>query len=221
MADTPSPSVVWHAAPIDDVFVATGTSIDGLADEEAAARLAKDGPNRIPSPGRVSALTILVNQLRSVVVALLAAAAAIALTIGERLDAAAVLAVLIINTALGFVTEWRARRAMDALLRLEASRAFVRRGGRVCLVPADTLVRGDLVQLDAGNRVPADIRIAEAADLSTDEAPLTGESLPSDKDPAALSPLTELADRGNMAYMGTTVVGGRGAGVVIATGGGT
>lgn len=217
--NAPWPS--WHAAPIEDVLGELRSSLDGLSDEEAAARLALNGPNRIPAPGQVSAWTILSNQLRSVVVALLAAAAFVSLAIGERLDAAAVLVVLVINTALGFTTEWRARRAMDALLRLEASRAFVRRGGQVRLVSAETLVRGDVVQLDAGNRVPADIRIAEASDLTTDEAPLTGESLPAEKNLASLPPPTELADRSNMAYMGTTVVGGRGAGVVVATGAAT
>ena len=166
----------------------------------------------------VSALVILGDQLRSVVVGLLIAATLLSLLIGDRLEAAAIATVLVINAVLGFATEWRARRAMEALLQLEASQALVKRSGRLLAVAAETLVAGDIVRLDAGNRVPADVRLLEAIDLSTDEAPLTGESMPADKQVAPLPVDTLVADRTNMAYLGTTVVSGTGLAVVVATG---
>jgi P-type Ca2+ transporter type 2C len=216
--DAPDTAAAWHAADIDRVLAELATTRDGLSEREAATRLTTCGPNRIPVPSAVSAASVLGRQLRSVVVALLTAAAILSLAIGDRLEAAAIAAVLVINAALGFATEWRARRAMEALLRLEASRALVRRAGRLCVVAADTVVPGDVVQLDAGNTVPADVRIFEAVDLSAEEAALTGEALPSEKATAPMPAATELADRANMAYMGTTIATGSGLAVVVATG---
>ena len=156
----------WHACDIDTVLVELETDRQGLSDAVAAARLAAVGPNRLPAAASVSPLVILGNQLRSVVVGLLIAAAVLSLVIGERLEAAAIAAVLLINAALGFATEWRARRAMEALLHLEASHALLKRNGRLMAAPAEVIVPGDVVQLDAGNRVPADVRLLEATDLS-------------------------------------------------------
>jgi Ca2+-transporting ATPase len=207
----------WHA-DLEPLLRDLETDREGLSDAAAAARLAKAGPNRLPEPPRVSALVILGDQLRSVVVGLLIAATVLSLLIGDRLEAAAIATVLVINAVLGFATEWRARRAMEALLQLEASHALVKRSGRLLAVPAETLVPGDIVQLDAGNRVPADVRLLEAVDLSTDEAPLTGESLPADKDVAPLPADTLVADRANMAYLGTTIVSGTALAVVVSTG---
>jgi Ca2+-transporting ATPase len=208
----------WHATDADKVLAELDTDRQGLSDAAAAARLAKMGPNRLPPPPSIPALAILGNQLRSVVVALLIAATLLSLLIGDRLEAAAIATVLLINAALGFATEWRARRAMEALLQLEASHALVKRSGRLLAVPAEALVPGDIVQLDAGNRVPADVRLLEAVDLSTDEAPLTGESLPADKHVAPLPTDTQVADRANMAYLGTTIVSGTALAVVVSTG---
>jgi Ca2+-transporting ATPase len=208
----------WHASDVDTVLAGLESSWQGLSDSAAAARLAAVGPNRLPPPARVSVLVILANQLRSVVVGLLIAAIILSLVIGDRLEAAAIATVLVINAALGFVTEWRARRAMEALLQLVASHALVKRNGRLVAAPSETLVPGDIVQLDAGNRVPADVRLLEATDLSTDEAPLTGESLPADKQVGALPSDAAVADRTNMSYLGTTVVSGTALAVVVATG---
>ena len=176
------------------------------------------GPNRIPSAPGVSPLVILGNQLRSVVVGLLAAAILLSLLIGDHLEAVAIAVVLVVNAALGFATEWRARRAMEALLLLEAARALVFRDGRLQIVPAETIVPGDVVQLDAGNRVPADVRLLEAADFSTDEAALTGESMPAEKQTDPLPSDAVVADRTNMAYLGTAVASGTALAVVVATG---
>ena len=215
----PSPArAAWHSSGIDEVLAGLGSSWHGLSEADAVARLAAVGPNRLPPPARVPVLVILRNQLRSVVVGLLIAATVLSLVIGDRLEAAAIATVLVINAALGFITEWRARRAMEALLQLAASHALVKRNGKLIAVPSETLVPGDIVQLDAGNRVPADVRLSEATDLGIDEAPLTGESLPADKQVAPLPQEASLPDRSNMAYLGTTVVSGTALAVVVVTG---
>lgn len=209
----------WHATTPDESLRELGSSRSGLSAQEAAGRLARVGPNRLPKPTPVSALTNLLDQLKSVVVLLLMAAAAVSLALGDRAETLAIGAVLAINTLIGFATEWRARRAMDALLQFDVSRAVVTRDGRLYTVDAATLVPGDLVRLDAGQRVPADLRLVEATDLRTDEAALTGESLPvskrADQDLPAVTPL---AERSTMAYKGTTVSGGTALAVVTATG---
>ena len=209
----------WHAVEAAALFAALETSLDGLSDSEAAARLKNLGRNRLPRPAGVSPLTILAAQLRSIVVLLLVAATVISIAIGDRVEAAAIFAVLLINTGLGFLTEWRARRAMEALLQLQAPQAVVVRSGRLQAVDAETLVAGDLVQLDAGNVVPADVRLVQTAELTTNEAALTGESLPVTKTAEdTLQADTPLADRRNSAYMGTTIATGAARAVVVATG---
>src|SRR5215203_2473036 len=164
----------WHSVDVETLLRDLDSDRQGLSEAVAAARLATVGANRLPHAARVSPLVILGNQLRGVVVGLLIVATVLSLVIGDRLEAAAIATVLLINAALGFVTEWRARRAMEALLHLEASHALVKRNGQLVATPAEAIVPGDIVQLGAGNRVPADVRIVTATDLDTDEAPLTG-----------------------------------------------
>jgi Ca2+-transporting ATPase len=149
---------------------------------------------------------------------LLCAAATVALATGDHADAAAIGAVLIINTTLGFVTELRARRAMESLVRLQARQADVVREGRARGIDARELVPGDVIELEAGQFVPADARLVDASDLRTVEAALTGESLPVRKTVAALPGETLLPDRRNMVYQGTTVADGTARAVVAATG---
>ena len=209
----------WHTVSVDALWIELGTSRDGLSEEESAKRLGEIGLNRLPPAAGVSALTILVAQLRSIVVLLLIGAVIISTVLGDLIEAVAIGAVLLINTALGFATEWRARRAMEALLQLQAARVAVVRSGQLRVVDAETLVPGDVVQLDAGNTVPADVRLFQCAEFTTDEAPMTGESLPVDKAPdVTLDRQTPLADRRNMAYMGTTIATGTALAVVVATG---
>ena len=179
------------------------------------------GPNRLEAAKPVSRLKIFTDQLRSVVVALLVAAAAMSLALGERVEAVAIGVVLLINTAIGFVTELRARTAMAALLRLDVPRAFVVRGGHLLALDAHALVPGDVVEINAGQRVPADGRLLDGTDLRTDEAALTGESLPVSKTVAAVAADTPLADRTNMVYKGTVVVAGTARALVTGTGGAT
>ena len=138
--------------------------------------------------------------------------------LGDALEAAAIALVLVINATIGFIVELRARRAMDALLHYEAVRARVVRGGRDLEVPAATLVPGDVVKIEEGDAVPADLRLLDSSGLTINEAPLTGESIPVEKDPRALTGDTLLADRRSMAYTGTSATSGRGTAVVVATG---
>ena len=209
----------WHALAREDVLQRLESGPAGLDEVEAARRLARFGPNLFRRAMPVSPWRILVAQLRNVVVALLVVAAALAFLTGDPLDGAAVVAVLVLNVVIGFTTELRAHRAMEALVALEVAHARVMRGGQWREVDARDLVPGDLVHLEAGQSVPADARLTEAAELRVEEASLTGEPLPAAKDAAAdLSADLPLADRATMVYKATTVARGRGQGVVVATG---
>ena len=193
-----------------------GTGLDPL---EAARRLARDGPNALPAPHHRGLARMLVGQLADVMVLLLLASAVVAGLLGELQDIAAIVAIVVLNAALGVVQEYRAERALAAQRALAAPQAWVRRGGEVGSVPAVELVHGDVVTLEAGNVVPADLRLLESAGLRMDEATLTGESHPVDKNPAPLPDVDlPLGERRNMAYKGTVVTSGRGLGAVVATG---
>jgi Ca2+-transporting ATPase len=213
------PAPEWHATNAPDVLVQLGSSPSGLTTVEAHRRLAESGPNRLARIAPASAWRILLGQLKSVVVYLLLAAAGISLLFGDVIEAIAIAAVLVVNTGLGFFTELRARRAMEALARYQAAVAPVVRDGVLQQVPADQLVPGDVVELTAGQSVPADARLIEAIGLRISEAALTGESMPVDKAPeAALDAGAPLADRKTMVYLGTSVAGGTGRGAIVATG---
>ena len=194
----------WHATPIVEVMNRLQTTPAGLEEEEAAWRLSRVGPNRLPPPRPTSAAKILIDQFKSVVIALLAAATGVSIITGDYLDAAAIVFVLAINTLIGFGTEIRARRAMDALLQFDLPLAGVLRGGALRVVPAADLVPGDVIEINAGQSVPADARLLEAADLRMIESALTGESLPVSKASDAMLP-AETA-RGGRAF--TTVPSG-------------
>ena len=220
MARAPAPStdVRWHGLPADEVLSRLSVTPTGLTAAEAADRLRRGGPNRLARTPPTPVHAILLRQVASVVVALLAAAALVAFLAGDRVEAAAIGAVLLINTALGFVVELRARRAMESLLRYQALTATVVRDGGQRQVPADAVVPGDVIVLQAGDAVPADARVLEAADLRTVEAPLTGESLPVGKSPAPAPDGATLPDRTSMVYSGTSVATGSARAVVVATG---
>jgi Ca2+-transporting ATPase len=212
-------AVSWHALTAEEALERLGGSVDGLAEREAAERLARWGPNRLRAAPPASAWKILLAQLRGFVVLLLVAAAVVAFATGDPLDAAAIAVVLLINTALGFVMELRARRTMEGLLRLEVPRATVLRGGKRRDVGAETVVPGDVIVVEAGTRVPADARVIAGTELRTDESALTGESLPVEKhgEPAVASD-APLAERRTMLYRSTLAVDGHGLALVVATG---
>ena len=190
----------------------------GLSGSEAAKRL-RVGANELVQAEAVSPLKVLITQFKDFMVMVLISAAAVSWILGERVDAVTILAIVLLNTILGFFQEYRAERSLQALRSLAAPQARVRRDGIPCLIPAQKVVTGDLLLLEAGDRVSADARLIKAAALATGEAALTGESLPVTKScrPLAKADLA-IGDRGNMVFAGTIVVAGRGEAVVVATG---
>ncbi len=208
-----------HAMPVPAVLAALGVpDAEGLRDDEVAARRALFGPNAIAARRAASALRLLLHQFAGPVVYLLGAAAGLAFWFGELEEGSAILAVLAINAAIGFATELKAARSIEALRALGGHAARVRREGHVRLVSAEELVPGDIVLLDAGDAVPADLRLVEAAQMAADESTLTGESVPVEKHTRPVPRETRLGDRASMLFKGTSVTRGSGAGVVVATG---
>jgi magnesium-transporting ATPase (P-type) len=220
MAELPTEQA-WHARAPEDVLARLGSGAGGLTSAEAAQRLATAGPNRLPQPPRRGALARFAAQFASLLVQVLIAAALIALLLGHPLDAAVIALVVLANAAIGFIQEGRAERALAAIQGLLAPRAAVLRDGQRLGVDAAELVPGDVVLLEAGDRVPADLRLITAQGLRVEEAMLTGESVPVDKTPEAMPEATSLAERHGMAYSGTLVGAGTGRGVVVATGAAT
>ena len=211
----------WHARARDDVLEALGTREEGLAEAAAAERLAEHGPNRLPVETGPSAAALLVRQLRSPLIYALLASAAVALALGEREDAGVVLAVVILNTLIGFAQEYRAGQAIAALAELVAEPARVRRDGSWEEIPAERVVPGDIVSVAQGDRVAADLRILAAERLQAQEAALTGESAPVAKSARAVAGDAPLAERSSMLYAGTVVAAGSGRGVAVTTGAAT
>jgi len=211
----------WHAETTDAAFKRCGSSKDGLTSAEAADRLRANGPNKLPEGKRKSGLARLFAQFNNLLIYVLIASAAIALGLGHPVDAGVILGVVLINAAIGFVQEGRAEKALDAIRGMLAPRASVLRDGRRLTVPVEELVAGDVAIIEAGDRVPADLRLIRASGLKIEEAALTGESVPADKGTAPVAMDAPLGDRSCMAYTGTLVAGGQGAGVVVATGAGT
>lgn len=209
----------WHALPPDAVLAALDARAGGLGSAEAAARLARHGPNRLPSPRPPSPILLFLGQFRSPLIYLLLAAALVSLFGGDTTDAAFILGVLLVNAAIGAVQEGRAGASARALESLVQHSARVRRDGTVREVPAAEVVPGDIVLLESGTAVPADLRLIEASGLSVEEALLTGESAPVTKQvAAAVAADAGVADRPTMLHAGTIVVQGRAAGVAVATG---
>lgn len=208
----------WHAIRADEVLARVGSSERGLPSDAAARRLRAGGPNSLPRPKPDAWWTVLLRQFASPLILILLVAGAATVVQQEWVDAAAILLVVILNAVLGFWQERKAQRDLRGLTSLEAPTARVRRDGGTQAVAAHELVVGDVVLLEPGDRVPADIRLLSVLDLQVDESALTGESLASGKAVGALAETTALADRANMTYTGTLVMRGRGSGVVVATG---
>ncbi len=209
----------WHALSVTEACARLGCDIDdGLSPDDAAARLRRFGPNRLAELPRPSVFMLAARQFASPLIAILAVAAVFAGLIGEVTDAVVILAIVVLNGALGLVQEMRAERSLQALRQMLAPRARVLRAGRPLDVDASDLVPGDLVLLESGDRVPADLRLVEAVNLTCDEAALTGESGAVSKAPAPVAADCPLAERAPMVHMGTVVADGHGRGVVVATG---
>lgn len=209
----------WHNLSTEEVLKKLDSSRSGLSEEQAQERLRQYGSNELAEKGKKPAILVFLHQFASPLIYILLIAALIELLVMRKpTDAAVIFAVLIINAIIGFIQESRAERAMEALRRLAAPRAKVVRRGSVTDIPASHLVPGDIIVLEAGDKVPADARLVEAANLSIDESILTGESVPVEKFVAPIKGEAAVADMGNMVHMGCAVVNGRGVAVVTATG---
>jgi calcium-translocating P-type ATPase len=200
------------------VLRALDTTAEGLSSEEARSRLVRYGSNRLPVTKGPSAFALLAEQVTSPLIYALVASAAVAFAFGEVDDGMVVLAVVILNSLIGFGQEYRAGRAIAALSTLIAEPARVRRDGEWVELPAEELVPGDMVGVTEGERITADVRLLETQGLRTEEAALTGESTPVDKRPAAVAASTPLAERRNLLHAGTLVAAGTGQGIAVATG---
>ncbi|MCB2209884.1 cation-transporting P-type ATPase [bacterium] len=190
----------------------------GLPEEDVDARRAEFGRNQLRGEKEKTVLNIIIAQFKSLIVLLLAIAAALSFSFGDIIEGFSIIAVILINAAIGFFTEYKAVRSMAALKEMTQVTAKVRRGGTVHEIDAREIVPGDILVLNGGDVITADARLLEASKLQVKEAPLTGESLPVDKQVDALSEETPLAERANMVYKGTSVAMGSGEGIVVHTG---
>ncbi|MGD2037070.1 MAG: cation-transporting P-type ATPase, partial [Desulfobacterales bacterium] len=191
---------------------------NGLNPDDIRVRRRIFGSNRLRTKKQRPACAILLDQIKNLIILLLAVAAGVSFAFSQWLDGAAIGIAIFLNVAFGFFTELRATRSMEALQRMSRVTARVRRRGEKSRVPSEKLVPGDIVEVEGGDMVPADIRLIEASRLKADESALTGESVPVEKQIEAVKPETSLAERNNMLFKGTAVVAGSGRGVVTATG---
>jgi P-type Ca2+ transporter type 2C len=213
-------SPAWHTLSGAAIARRLGSDLDGgLSSTEAARRLVAEGPNAIRERPPRSIFRMVVSQFQDFMILVLIAAAFVSGVIGEAGDAVIILAIVVLNGAIGFVQDYRAESVMAALRQLAALKAIVVRDGRRQSIAATEIVRGDVVLVEAGSGVPADLRLVEAPRLKINEAALTGEAIPAEKraDPLADAGLP-VADQSNMAFKGTVVTYGRGRGIAVATG---
>jgi Ca2+-transporting ATPase len=208
----------WHAIDVGKTIRELGTDIHkGLTDDEVAARLAQHGTNELRKEKGVSPLGLFLNQFKNTLVVILLVAIVLSALVGEVADAAIIGVIVVLVAALGFIQEYRAERAIEALKKMLSPTITVLRGGREEDVPSKDLVPGDVMLLEAGDKVPADARIVEEHSLRCDEASLTGESVPVGKQADAVPTEALVNDRKSMVFTGTTVTYGRGKVVVTAT----
>ncbi|GHG94460.1 HAD-IC family P-type ATPase [Comamonas sp. JC664] len=208
----------WHALSPDKVLAELGSTAEGLTDEEARERLARHGPNVLERAKRDGPLTLLWRQVNSPFIWVLIASAVLAVIMGKVTDGLVVAAVVVLNTLIGFVQEYRAGKAIESLSRMVPETATVIRAGRKLRVPAAQGVPGDVMELAPGDKVPADMRLLSARNLSVEEAALTGESVPAQKAVAPVPEEAELGDRASLLFGGTLVTSGSAQAVVVATG---
>ncbi|MGV6871294.1 HAD-IC family P-type ATPase [Pseudochelatococcus sp. B33] len=211
----------WHALPADVVRDALATGDGGLDEAQVVERRAVYGPNRLPQPPRRHPVLRFLAQFHSALIYVLLGGAVAAVVLGHLIDAVVILAVVIVNAVVGFVQEGKAEAALSAIRDMISPRANVMRAGERISIPAEDIVPGDIVWLEAGDRVPADLRLTRARNLLIDEAILTGESVAAEKHDAPVAADAPLGDRSGMAFSGTMVAAGQGTGIAVATGTGT
>ena len=218
----PMNAAAWHALAADEVLRRLGTQAQsGLSAGEVARRLQTYGRNLLPEGRKQGPFMRFVMQLNNVLVYVLLAAGFVKIMTGLWLDAAIILGVVFINAVLGFLQEGKAEQALNAIRKMLSAEARVLRDGEVRVIPAEELVPGDLVRLESGDRVPADLRLVDVTGLRMEEAALTGESVPVDKTTNPVAENATIGDREDMAFSGTLVASGRGTGVVVVTGANT
>ena len=210
--------VDWHSKSSEEILKILKTGLDGLSTDEVNKRLKTYGENKLPVGKRITLLEIFIHQILSPFVIILIVAAIISLVIGDAKDALFIFIVIFINSIIGTYQEYNAEKSANSLLQIMKLKAKVIRNKREVLVPSEELVPGDLILLESGLKVPADIRLLECSELEIDESLLTGESTPINKNSTLLPKDTLLADRINMAFAGSTVLKGRGIGIVVETG---
>ena len=212
-------SQLWHTLPAAEVLAEVASATAGLSSSEAAMRLAANGPNALEEGKQIGPLDLFLGQFKSLIIWILIAAATISGLLGELVDAAAILAIVVLNAVIGFIQEFKAEKSIAALKRMTAPQAKVRRDGQVASSAAANIAAGDIIVLEAGDLVAADARLLEAASFKCIESALTGESGAVTKRLTTLEKgNVPLGDRANMIFMGTSVAAGTGAAVVVATG---
>src|SRR5687768_4393617 len=212
-------STSWHTLTVEEIFERLASGPSGLTADEAAKRLQTHGPNELQARSHISPWSILFEQFKNVLIIILLLATALSAFLGHGVEAIAITVIVLFAVILGFVQEYRAERAIEALREMAAPTATVIRDGRERKINALELVPGDLILLATGDKVPADARLIEAVNLQTVEAPLTGESAPIQKHTSPIeNERLPTGDRKNLVYAGTVVTYGRGRAVVVATG---
>src|SRR5215472_13900784 len=218
-ANLTADGITWHAMAVDEVVRRLTTDVEkGLDAGEASSRLQKYGPNRLPEGKKRGPFMRFLSQFNNILVYVLLAAGFTKLMLSLWVDAAIILAVVVLNALLGFLQEGKAEKALDSIRNMLSAEARTVRNGDARMISADTLVPGDVVLLESGDKVPADLRLADVKNLRTEEAALTGESVPADKSTDPVPEKATVGDRENMAFSGTMVVSGRATGVVVGTG---
>jgi Ca2+-transporting ATPase len=204
----------WHQLSVEDVFTQLNSSPAGLSAAEVAKRLKEAGPNRVSSVRGTPAWLKLLRQFHQPLVYIMLIAVGVTASLGEWVDAAVIAGIVLANAIVGFLQETKAETAIDALAKMVVTETTVRREDNKQRVPSESLVAGDVVLLQSGDRVPADLRLIEVRSLHADESTLTGESLPAAKQRDVLPSDTDLADRTNLAFAGTFITSGQAEGVV-------
>lgn len=211
---------MWFSKSYEEILKETNVNpSEGLSTEEVKIRLEKHGENKLKGKPKKGLVSLFFAQLKDMLIYVLLGAAVITIAIGEHIDAIIILLVVVLNAVIGVFQEYKAEKAIEALQQMTTSKSLVRRDGEIKEINSEELVPGDIIILDAGRFVPADIRLIESANLQIEESALTGESVPSEKDAKDIleDPKTPIGDKTNMAFMSTLVTYGRGEGVVVAT----
>src|SRR5499426_3679410 len=214
-----SDATAWHALAVDEVVKRLATSVmKGLEAGDASDRLQKHGPNRLPEGKKRGPFMRFLSQLNNILVYVLLGAGFIKLMLSLWIDTGIIFGVVLLNALLGFIQEGKAEKALDSIRNMLSPEARTMRSGETRMIPAEQLVPGDVVLLESGDKIPADLRLIEVKNLHTEEAALTGESVPAEKVVDAVPVNATVGDRGGMAFSGTMVVSGRATGLVVATG---